>query len=123
MSVGDAVVRVLEEIQGQIERLTNQGQIYVPLLISPSDSPGPPQTVSLPEITFRAPVDLEIFWWRLYEGSGNVPAWNRYGHAVSEGDPVSLMLDAPAGKEMTLDVDARPNGADDIKDKFKVLRP
>jgi hypothetical protein len=102
---------------------TSEGDVYVPLRISAPNSHEALRSPSLPEITFRAPVDLEIFQWRLYEAERTVPAWNRYAHAVSEGDPVSLTLDTPAGKEMTLDVATRPSGADYIEIRYKIFRP
>ena len=51
------------------------------------------------------------------------PPWNRIDHPVHAGDTVSLAFDSPAGKEMTLDVAARPAGADYIQSRFKIFRP
>jgi hypothetical protein len=98
------------------------GNVYVPLRLSGSKtdaSPGAPQ----PIITFRAPVDLDSFQWRLYEPGGTAPSWNRYAHALHAGDPIAVPLDAPVGKTMTLDVAARPAGGQFIQSRLKIFRP
>lgn len=101
---------------------TGEGNIYVPLRLSTS-KPDPSQAETQPMITFRAPVDLESFQWRLYEAGQTAPAWKRYGPAVRAGDPIALTLDAPVGKVMTLDIAARPEGSAFIQSRFKIFRP
>jgi hypothetical protein len=101
---------------------SRDGNIYVPLQLS-SPGKGVTQGAVQPVMTFRTPVDLESFQWRVYEPGGVVPNWNKYGHAVHAGDPITVAPDAPAGKVMTLDVAARPTGGDFIQSRLKIFRP
>jgi hypothetical protein len=96
--------------------------IYVPLRLSVSNAETL-QAAPRPIITFRAPIDLQSFQWRLYEVGGVASPWNKYGLAIYAGDPIVLTLDAPAGRVMTLDVAARPEGSDFIQNRLKIFIP
>jgi hypothetical protein len=101
---------------------SRDGNVYVPLQLS-SSSKNASQDATQPTIIFRTPVDLESFQWRLYEPGGAAASWSKYGHAVHAGDPITVTLDAPAGKIMTLDVAARPVGGEFIQSRLKIFRP
>ena len=92
---------------------TDKGTVYVPLRVDGGHASSTAGTAT--RMVFRSSVDLESFHWRLYEPGSPAPPWNRIDHTVHAGDTVSLALDLPAGKEMTLDVAARPAGADYIQ--------
>jgi hypothetical protein len=100
---------------------TDKGTVYVPLRIDGGRVAGTAGTTT--KMVFRSSVDLDSLHWRLYEPGSPAPPWNRIDHPVHAGDTVSLALDSPAGKEMTLDVAARPAGADYIQSRFKIFRP
>jgi hypothetical protein len=102
---------------------TSHGNVYVPLLISASKIDHALQGITSPKITFRAPLDIEIFQWRIYAAGGTAPSWNKYADSVYAGEPITLSLTALAGKEMTLDVAARPVGEDWIQSRFKIFFP
>jgi hypothetical protein len=101
---------------------TRDGSVYVPLRLSGSQ-PDQSQGASKPIIVFRAPVDLDTFQWRTYEAGGTAPVWNKYSHAVRAGEPITLTLDAPIRKVVTLDVAARPVGSPFIQSRLKIFRP
>ena len=95
---------------------------YVPLRISTSES-ALSQDGSPPVVIFRSLVDINSFVWRLYEANGVAPAWSRYGRDVRGGEPIAVTLDPPSGKQMILEVSARPVGGDFIRSNLKVFRP
>jgi hypothetical protein len=100
---------------------TREGTIYVPLSVGTGPDAAAAGTPSV--MVFRTTLDLDSFQWRLYGPGGPAPAWNRIGHPVRAGDPVSITLDPPAGKVMTLDIAARPVGQDYIQSRFKIFQP
>jgi hypothetical protein len=97
----------------------DEGEIYVPLTISTDKAH---VSGGVPQVVFRAAVDLDNFQWRLY-GVGQSVQWRSNG-AAQAGDALILSLDNLAkGTLMTLEVAAKPAAGPYIQSRLKIFRP
>jgi hypothetical protein len=101
--------------------LTSGGRVFLPISVSAAGSST--DLYPQPLITFRAPMDLDQFLWKI-EGA-DPSSWKRapsYG-TIRSGDPITFAIDGPRARPVTLEVAAKPTEGDWIRTRTMLLIP
>lgn len=102
--------------------LLSDGTVFFPLDVKPQGATV--ASYNSPVITFRAPVDLDTFSWRLV-GDSAPTSWNKASQnmTIRMGDTISFPIDGPTGRIVTLDIAVKPTTGDYVRIQYRLFIP
>jgi hypothetical protein len=101
---------------------STDGEVFIPLDVHVLGTTKGPN--SRPTITFRAPMDLDLFEWKI-DRPGVSPPWKKEepNRTIRTGDAITFPIDGPTGQRITLEIAAKPTVGDWIRTKTMLFVP